>query len=176
MTGDTQVTPPAPEPPSRWWVLFPAGLALLCVALVLVAYHYRDEYHDLADRYRTQAFRSAGLENDCRRYRELLANYQHPPLQVEPTMTSRELVQLRKQGLDDPYRALAEDLVSNPHFENLPHGELDFTDAEQVCVLGPDRVVARYEGIDGNGMALLAYRVDDRGGVAWRLLERFEDP
>lgn len=164
------------EPPSRWWVLFPVGLALLCVALTLVAYHYRDKYHDLADKYRSLSFRNVGLENDCRRYRDLLADFERPPLQVEPTMTTLELTNLRKKGLEDPYAALADDLVSNPHFENQSHPDLDFTEAEQVCVLGPDRAMARYEGLDESGTALLAFRVDDHGSITWRLLERIDEP
>lgn len=176
MTDNENNTNASPQTPSRWWVLFPAGLAVLCVVLVFVVYHYRDQYYDLRDRYRSLHFRSAGLENDCRRYRKLLADFERPPLQVKPTMTSLELAILAKKGLDDPYVALADDLVTNPHLEDVPYGELDFTDTGQVCILSPERALARYEGLDDTGLALLSYRVDDRGSVSWRVLERFPEP
>lgn len=162
--------------PSWWWVLFPAGLSILCVVLILLMYHYRDLYMELRDDYRSQTFRSRNLENDCRRYRDLLADYEHPPLQLEPTMTALELTHLRKKGLEDPYAALAEDLVGNPHIEEMAHGEVDFTDVQQVCILSPNRAVARYEGLDDSGTALLEYRVDERGAITWRLLERLPLP
>lgn len=161
----------ATKRPSLWWTLLPVALTILCLVLTFVIYHYRDNYLQIQDDYRSLSFRSENLETDNDRLRELIRQVEFPPLQVQPTMTDLELATFRKVGLDDPYESLAENLVSNPHLDGVEFGEYIFEDTSLICILGPDRAVAHFDGSIGRGLALLSYQVQAGNDITWRILK-----
>ncbi|MFH1686766.1 MAG: hypothetical protein ABIE70_04505 [bacterium] len=163
------------KPPSKLWVIFPITLGVLCVVLLLVVEYYYEQYHQLSDDYNSLYFRAQQAEDDMVRYRRLVAVRDSLGIQLHPTLTTSELAALNRKGLTDPLSEIVNDLTSNPHLTNVDMGELYFEMPSQVCVLGPDRVLAAYDSVDGSGFALLAFDVDDRGRIEWELLERTEN-
>ena len=167
----TQTDSTSNRGPSRWWVLFPAGLTVLCVVLIVAINHYRSRLYRLEDSYQGLEFRMLQLEEDASRLRQMLGQGERPRLQLEPTLTRIEAAVLIKKGVQDPYHELAVDLTTNPQIDGVPPGEVLFTDSEQVCILGPDRAIAEYESDDSSGRAILSYQVNDEGRISWQVLE-----
>ena len=172
-TPSTQTPAAVRKGPSRWWVLFPAGLTILCVLLMMAINHYRSRLYRLEDSYQGVEFRLLQVEEDASRLRSMLGQGQRPRLQLEPTLTRMETAILTKKGVPDPYHELAADLTTNPKIGGVRPGEVLFTDTEQVCILGPDRAIAEYESGDSSGRALLSYAVSDEGQISWQVIELY---
>ncbi len=161
--------------PSKWWLLFPVGLAIVCIVLAMAVNHYRTELYKVQDRYQNLHFRSTALEDDVARLRKIDTLFNSSPLQVTPAMTDLELAVLRKKGLDDPYTDLAADLTGEPVLTMADRITLSnpvFLFADQVCILGADRAVASFTDGEVEGRALLSYEVSDEGWISWKIIQQ----
>jgi hypothetical protein len=159
--------------PSKWWITFPVGLAIIGIVLAMAVNHYRTELYSIQDKYQNLRFRSIALEDDVARLRNIDTLFSTTALQVTPAMTDFELAVLSKKGLGDPYSDLAADLTGEPvlsQADNITLSKPVFLFADQVCVLGSDRAVAQFRDDDMAGRALLSYEVSDEGWISWKII------
>jgi hypothetical protein len=147
----------------------------LCIALAITTIYYRDRAFDAENRLNSSYFRQSALENDVRRLREMAAQFENPPLQLEPTLTGLELATLQKQGFEDPYRDLARDLAQNPTIvsaDGQPVTSFDVKTEDDTCILSPNRALAFYEADGERGKVLLGFEIGGNNQISWRILEK----
>jgi hypothetical protein len=149
-----------------------AGLAI--VGLAWSTIHYRDMYVDTLDRLRKTDFRRRTLEEDVSNFRGVRADSSGGMLQLVPTLTLSEVASFQEQGLWNPYDDIANDLINHPELLSPDRTEPTgppLLARENICVLGPDRVLAHFEHDGTPGRALLSYSVADDGAISWQVLE-----
>lgn len=152
------------------------GPMLLCIVLAVAAFYYKDQADEANSNLATSYFRNHALEDDVRRLRAMVNTFEHPPLQLEPTLTSFELATLQKQGFEDPYHDIAKDLVTNPTLldgQGLPVPLINIASEDDTCILGPNRALAFYDKGDGLGRLLLSYDIGQNNRITWRILENW---
>jgi len=89
-------------------------------------------------------------------------------------LTLAELASFQRKGLWDPYDDIANDLINHSELvspDDAEPGGPPLVVRENICVLGPDRVLAHSEPGGGQGRMLLSYVVSDDGAISWEVLE-----
>ncbi|HOP05825.1 MAG TPA: hypothetical protein PLF13_00900 [candidate division Zixibacteria bacterium] len=157
-------------------LIITVGPMLLCIVLAIVTFYYKGQMDEANSNLASSYFRNRALEDDVRRLRAMVNTFEHPPLQLEPTLTSLELATLQKQGFEDPYHDIASDLVTNPtllNAEGIPVQLIDIASEDDTCILSPNRALAYYEGENGLGRLLLSYDIGKNNRITWRILENW---
>jgi hypothetical protein len=161
------------KPKTSLWVsamTVAAGVAI--VALAASTIHYRDLYVETLDRLRKADFRRRTLEEDSSNFRHRRAD-SAGILQLVPTLTLAEVEEYQNKGLWDPYDDIANDLINHPELLSpaAPEGGPPLLARENICVLGPDRVLAFFKHGSGEGRMLASYAVSDDGEISWEVVE-----
>jgi len=152
-------------------VIIAAGVAI--VGLAWSTFRYRDMYFKTADELRKTEFRRRALEEDASNFRSLGSD-SAAMLQIMPTLTIAEVKTFQDDGLWNPYDDIANDLMNHPELvepDSAVWGDTPVLAREDICVLGPDRVLAHLEHGDYLRRVLLSYTVSQKGDIDWKVLE-----
>ena len=98
--------------------------------------------------------------------------------QSSSLLTSSDLNQLKKQGISNPEKDLASDLME--HRELIPYkgvmgGTMGFYSTKNIHILNSRWILASFEDGHIGGDMLLEYRVDQGGEIRWRVLSAYLD-
>ena len=174
MSDDTPEPVPSPVPSIGPAFLFIIGAAILSafVAIWGVQYVGREREKVLVARVDSLRTALAGAERTRTRARNLSMNSELEAQQAHEAIDSSERDELKQAGLSDPVHDLKADLQL--HRELIPYpgvlgGTMGFYSDEDIRILGPRWVFARFEDGHIGGVMLLEYRVSG-GKITWRRL------
>lgn len=97
------------------------------------------------------------------------------PTEFESLISSYDLRQLRRKGLENPVEALTDDLVENGHlipFEGSLGGTMRFYE-DMIYVLTGRWVLGYFEDGHNAGYMLLEYEVAQGGEISWKVIDTY---
>ena len=81
---------------------------------------------------------------------------------------------LKRRGLSDPVSQLPADLMAHPElipFEGVVGGTMGFRTSEDITILGPSWVFARFDDGHVMGSCLLEYEISPDSTIHWKLIK-----
>jgi hypothetical protein len=140
-----------------FWMIFSAILVAAIIGFSLHCSRLRDRLKEVGDE------------------REVLLTKietsQRPSL-----LTSWDIAQLARQGISNPEKDLAADLMQHRElipYEGIMGGSMGFYSKKDIHILSSRWVLASFEDGHIGGNMLLEYRVDPGGNISWKVLSAY---
>jgi hypothetical protein len=162
-------------------VYISAGLAIVCVVLVIYMMGLRREVSNLDENLvncsieldntiednKTKENKIRGLENQIERLNLGAGNYRLP---------EKYFNEYKDKGLDRPVDAIKSDLMQNQSlipYAGVKTPEMYFYNRNAIYIISPNRVLANFGDGENYGWMLLKYTVGQNRKIAWKILDSY---